>query len=93
MIYRAGAVYPRQKGKSMFISLSKTLAKCGGFRLGLGMRMTKKNSAWVLFILLFVWMFKLTWYMMVVCFWLFYAVCYGLIWCIKKPFQKLNQKG
>ena len=34
----------------MYISLSKALKLCGGFRLGAGLRITKKNAPWMLFI-------------------------------------------
>lgn len=68
----------------MYLSLSKTIAKFGGFRLGLGIRMNKKNSIWVSLLVLFIVMFQLMWYMMILCGWLMYAMCYGIYWCIKK---------
>ena len=67
----------------MFIGLGKMIGK-SKIRVGAGMRITKKNAAWILVIMMFVWMFQLMWYMMVLCFWLMYAVCYGIYWCIKK---------
>ena len=76
----------------MFVSLSKTFAKFGMFRIGAGMRITKKNAAWMLVIMMFVWMFQLMWCMMVLCFWLMYAVCYGIYWCIKKLVTALKGK-
>lgn len=72
-----------KKGKNMFISLSKTFARFGGFRLGFGMRLTKKNTVWMFFVLMFVWMLKLMWYMLILCFWLMYAIIYAMVWCIK----------
>lgn len=72
----------------MFVSLSRTLRKFGGARLGLGIRITAKNALWMSLIVLFVCMFQLAWYMVLLCFWLVYAVCYGLLWCIKKPFTR-----
>ena len=74
----------------MFLSLSKTLTKFGGFRFGVGMRLTKKNAWWMFFVLLFVYMFKAYWYMMIICLWLIYAICYGFYWCIKKLCQKIK---
>ena len=68
----------------MFISFSKTLAKFGGFRLGVGMRLTKKNSVWMLFIIMFIAIFKAMWYLMILTFWLIYAMIYGMIYMIKK---------
>ena len=77
----------------MFLSLSKTLARFGGMRLGLGIRITKKNALIMAFVYLFVLMFQLTWYMLVLCFWMVYAVCYGSYWCIKKIVQAIKGHG
>ena len=74
----------------MFVGLSKTFAKFGKFRIGAGLRLTKKNAAWMLVILMFVWMFQLCWYMMVLSFWMIYAVCYGIYWVIKKIIQTIK---
>lgn len=76
----------------MFIGLSRAMEKYGKFRLGVGMRLTKKNAAYMAFFLMFMWMFQLLWYMMVLCFWMFYAVCYGMYWCIKKLIQAIKGK-
>ena len=67
----------------MSVSLSKTLAKFGGFRLGFGIRITKKNACYMAFIFLFACIIQLTWYMMLLCFWLMYAAIYGMYWCIR----------
>lgn len=75
----------------MFISLSKTLAKVGGIRLGVGMRMTKKNApsfiVGILVYYMFYYTFKLMWYALVASFWLMYAGIYGMIWMMKKMFK------
>ena len=63
----------------MFLSLSKTFAKVGGFRLGAGIRITKKNAIYMSIILAFVVSIQLCWYMMVLCFWLMYAMIY-MMW-------------
>lgn len=76
----------------MFFSLSKTFAKFGGARFGLGIRMTKSNAAFMWLIVLFVSMFQLTWYMLILCFWLMYAMCYGIYWCIKKICRAAKHK-
>lgn len=73
----------------MFLSLSKTFAKFGKFRLGLGIRVTKSNVIWTSFILFFIYMLQLCWYILVLCFWLMYAFYYGIYWCIKKLIVKL----
>lgn len=73
----------------MFISLSKTIGKVGGFRIGIGKRITSKNAWWMCLIICFVAMFQLMWYMMVLCFWLMYAMFYGMWWCCKKLFQAI----
>lgn len=79
----------------MFISLSKTLAKFGGVRLGVGMRTTKKNAPYIAIFAAMMMMFKAMWYLMIVCFWMVYAVIYGICkMCktsapiIKKQFEK-----
>lgn len=76
----------------MFFSFSKTVARFGGFRLGVGMRMTKKNAFLFFLVMMFVYIFKLMWYMMLLVGWLIYAMCYGIYWCIKKIAQKIKQK-
>lgn len=83
----------------MFISLSKTLAKFGGVRLGVGMRATKKNAPYIAIFAAMMMLFKSMWYMMIICFWLVYATIYGIIWLCRKStpffkelFQKLYEK-
>lgn len=69
----------------MFVSFSKTLARVGGFRIGCGIRVTKKNAVWASLVVFFVVMFQLMWYMMVGTFWLCYAMLYAMFWCFKAP--------
>ena len=76
----------------MFISLSRTLHKFCGARCGLGIRITKKNIWWMWLVLMYVYIFKAMRYMLVMCFWMVYAVCYGLLWCIRAPFRLLRRK-
>lgn len=71
----------------MFMTLSKTLGKVGGIRIGIGTRITSKNAWWACLIVFFISMFQLVWYMMVLSFWLMYATFYGFFWCCKKLFQ------
>jgi hypothetical protein len=68
------------------------MAKFGGFRLGVGMRMTKKNAFLFFFVMLFVYIFKLMWYMMLLVGWLIYAMLYGMYWCIKKIARCISNK-
>ncbi len=74
----------------MFISLSKMLGKTK-FRIGAGLRITKNNVVWMSFVLLFIAVFQMMWYMCVLCFWVMYAICYGIYWLIKKLVQKLKR--
>ena len=67
----------------MFISLSKTIGRVGGFRFGVGKRITAKNAWWMFLILAFVYLGQLMWYMCVVMFWLMYAMFYGMWWLMK----------
>lgn len=76
----------------MFISLSKTIARFGGFRLGIGMRLNKKNAIWAWLILFFIGIFQLMWAMILICGWSIYAMFYGLYWCIKKIIYVLSKK-
>lgn len=76
----------------MFIGFSKTIAKFGGFKLGVGMRLNKKNAIWVSMIALFVVMFKLMWYALVLCGWLMYAFFYCIYWCFKALFGLSSRK-
>ena len=71
----------------MFISLSKTLAKFGGVRIGFGMRVNKSNMIWMSLIVMFIQLMKATWYMMIVVFWLMYAMIYGVVWLYCKMFK------
>ena len=71
----------------MFLSLSKTFAKVGGFRFGAGIRITKKNAAYMSLVLLFVVSIQLCWYMLVLCFWVMYAILYLMWWIISSMFR------
>lgn len=81
----------------MYISFSKTVAKVGKLRIGAGLRVTKKNAIWMSFLVMFVSVVKLTWYMIIFCGWLIYAIYYGTHWCIKKLVEvgkrKFNNKS
>lgn len=61
----------------MFVAVSKTLKRAGGFRFAAGIRITKKNAWFMLFILMFAYMFQAAWYMMIGICWLTY---YGMYW-------------
>ena len=62
----------------MFIGFSKRLKSMGGFRLGIGMRLTWRNCWYFLFMLLFVGTFYLCWYSLIACGWMMYYLFYGL---------------
>lgn len=82
----------KQKGVFMYLSLSKTIAKFGGMRLRMGIRITKKNAWYMLWILMFAYMLQACWYMLILCGWLTYALFYGMYWCIKKLILAIKQK-
>ena len=71
----------------MFISLSKTIGRVGGFRIGIGKRITAKNAWWMFLIMAFVYLGQFMWYMLVLMFWLMYAMCYGMWWLMKAMFK------
>lgn len=56
----------------------------GGFRLGVGLRLTKSNCWYFFFILLLVGTFYLCWYSLLACGWIMYYLLYGLykIYCL-----------
>ena len=62
----------------MFVSFSKHLKSMGGFRLGVGLRLTKSNFWYFFFVLLFVGCFYLAWYCVLACGWMMYYLFYGL---------------
>lgn len=74
----------------MFISLSRVFAKIGGFKMGLGVRITKKNAIWMSFVVCFVCILQATWYMMVLCFWLVYVMIYAMVKGIVALVRKLR---
>ena len=71
----------------MFISLSKTLARFGGVRIGIGTRLSKKNAPGAIAFLFVMWFFQLMWYMLILSFWIMYAVLYGCVWLYSKMFK------
>ena len=75
----------------MFFSFSKTIVRFGKMRLGLGIRITKKNVIYMGFVLMFVYMLQACWYLMILLGWLVYAACYCVWWCIKKIVENSKQ--
>lgn len=67
----------------MFISLSKTIGHVGGFRLGVGKRITSKNAWWMFLGIAVIYTVKLGWYLFVVMLWCIYAMLYGMWWLTK----------
>lgn len=76
----------------MFVSFSKFVKKMGGIRFGVGMRITKSNALWMSFVVMFVCMLQACWYMMLLCFWLVYAVICGIVSVAKKLIHKASQE-
>ncbi len=62
----------------MFIGFSKRLKAMGGFRLGVGLRLTKNNCWYFLFALLLYGCFYLCWYSVIACGWILYFMLYAL---------------
>lgn len=76
----------------MFLSLSKTIVRFGKMRLGLGIRITKKNVVFMGFILMIVYIFQACWYLLILCGWLIYAIIYGACLCIKKIIGMISEQ-
>ena len=62
----------------MFVTFSKHLKSIGGFRLGVGLRLTKNNWWYFLFALLFVGCFYFCLWSFVACGWALYYILYGI---------------
>lgn len=77
----------------MFLTFSKTIGKVGGFRIGVGKRITSKNAWYMCIFIAFIAMFQLMWYGMVLAFWLMYAMFYGAFWVCKKIVQLVFKSG
>ena len=92
LLYNNSYNFYEMKVMNMFIGLSKTLARFGGFRLGVGMRLTKNNIIWMSFIVMFVYLLKATWYMMIICFWIVYALYYGMFHCCRELLKKFKNE-
>lgn len=87
----------------MFVSFTKTLKRMSGFRLGVGVRVNKRNAPLWCCAMLFAGMFYLIWYMIIGAGWLLYFMCYaiykiyyylfkGIIICCKKLFSHSSGK-
>ena len=62
----------------MFVSFSKRLKSMSGFRLGVGLRLTRRNCWYFLFVLVLVGCFYFCWYSVLACGWMLYGLFYGL---------------
>lgn len=61
----------------MFVSFSKRLKSMSGFRLGVCLRLTRRNCWYFLFVLVLVGCFYLCWYSVLACGWMLYGLLYG----------------
>ena len=61
----------------MFVSFSKRLKSMSGFRLGVGLRLTRRNCWYFLFVLVLVGCFYFCWYSVLACGWMLYGLLYG----------------
>lgn len=67
----------------MFVSFSKRLKSMSGFRLGVGLRLTRRNCWYFLFVLMLVGCFYFCWYSVLACGWMLYGLFYGLYLVLK----------
>lgn len=63
----------------MFIGLSKTLARFGGFRMGLGIRVTRKNYLATAPLFIIICILQMYYYIILTMCWLVYAMFYVLV--------------
>lgn len=62
----------------MFVGFTKTLKRMSGFRLGIGVRVNKRNAALWCILMLFAALFYMMWYMIIGAGWLLYFMCYAI---------------
>ena len=67
----------------MYVGISRTLKRMGGFNVMAGVRITKRNAAWMVWAFMFLGMFWLMWKIIVASLWLGY-------FCFVWPFLKLH---
>ena len=73
----------------MFISFSKTIARVGGVRVGVGVGKRVSFGGGIASLICTACAIgaKFMLYTIVAAAWVMYAVCYGIWWCCKKAFQ------
>ena len=85
----------------MFVSFSKRLKSMSGFRLGVGLRLTRRNCWYFLFVLVLVGCFYFCWYSVLACGWMLYGLLYPrhgfLCWgadgtCLRSRMNEINEK-
>lgn len=65
------------------VTLSTTLGKVGGFRIGYRKKITGYNCIWLIPLYFFMLMWQFFKVSFVLMFWCIYASCYGVWWCCK----------
>ena len=77
----------------MYVGLAKRLKRAGGFNIMAGIRITKRNALWMIWIFLFVAMFWLMWKMLIGAGWLLlWFYYYLLVWPVKKVYRLIKDK-
>lgn len=85
----------------MFVGFSQGLRRMGGFRIGAGLRLTRRNAMFMIWLLFFVAIIWLMWKMILLAGWGLYFMLYGLylcykylflgaFWCVKKVFALIT---
>ena len=76
---------------TMMVGMSKRLKRMGGFGIMAGVRITKRNAMWMIWIACFLGMIWLMWKMLLGGLWGVYFMCLGLAWVFKKPIQMYKE--
>ncbi len=77
----------------MFVGFTSGLKRMSGVRFGAGVRVTKNNMWYILLVLMFVWLGRLMWYMLIGMgwmtfgmLWLMWKMLYGIGWLVYKAY-------
>jgi len=88
----------------MLVGMSRRLRTMGGFSILAGVRITRRNAMWMIWIFFFLAMFWLMWKMLLLAGWGMYFMFYGIyliykymflgiVWVCKKAYHAITGKA
>lgn len=78
-----------ERVSTVFISLSRVLGK---FRIGAGIRITKKNAWWMALIASVVYLFQFMWYLLLIAGWMLYAIGFAAVLGTKALYRFIKKR-